>query len=145
MSLTSEKGIAAKMLLLCYFACWHMSLSGRIWFLFLRKTTRFYLQLKPGCLKQELMFLLTCSALLGLEHCVTDSQTSQECCSFVSASALWGVLKPGNVQSSSVKKGVDTVPLPFLFFSLQEQAKLVPHPFFIVFCRFSCFWNGSTH
>lgn len=34
MSLSSEKGIAAKMHLLCCFACWHMSVSSHVLFLF---------------------------------------------------------------------------------------------------------------
>lgn len=66
-SLTTEKGITAEMLLLGRFACWHMSLSSHIWFLFF-KETRFLSSVEARLPGTGINVLLTCSALLDLGH-----------------------------------------------------------------------------
>lgn len=75
--------------------------------------------------------MLTCSALLGLEHHVSGSWTSleQQCCSFISASPLGVVSKPVNVQNSNGKKGVD--PVSFLSFCRNKQS--LSHPLSLLF------------
>lgn len=67
-SLTTEKGITAEKLLLGCFAYWHMSLSSHVWFLFLKKTTRFLSSVEARLAGTGINVLLTCSALLDLGH-----------------------------------------------------------------------------
>lgn len=99
-------------------------------FHFLKKTTRFCLQLKPGLPVMGNNVLLTCR-----ERCQSLSTQSLAQGPLLRSGAVGSSLlhlfksspKAVDVRSTGTKKGFD--PVAFSSFLLQEQADLAPSPF----------------